>query len=123
MEKTYFITREDFINLKTAWKSQAEHSASDMVIYNVLRSKPAASGFVPKTKNIQGNDPWHAFNTAKSDAHYITTRTRVYIKSDDAKYGRWEDLSPEDHNKKFKEKWGIDLPMGLADLIKESKHD
>lgn len=131
MEKTYFISREDFINLKAAWKRIPAHTAADMVIYNVLRSKSAASGFVPKTKNIQGNDAWWAFISAKSAARAIVMRSRRSIKTEhiSAISGKpmirikWEDVPADEHNEMLKAKWGIDLPVGLADLIKESKHD
>ena len=118
MEKTYFISREDFITLKATWGATLSHSAVDMVFYNVLRSKPAVSGFVPKTKNVQSNDPWHAFNTAKSYAAFYINRTRVWNQV--SRY--WMDLSKEQRAEKFKAKWGIDLPEGLAEIIKESKH-
>ena len=130
MEKTYFISREDFIKLKAAWKIIPAPTAADMVIYNVLRSFPGVRGFVPKTK-VEKSQEWRAFIDAKYTAYVIVKRSRKYTRTEHIStltghkhlICKWEDMSTEEHKELFKTKWGIDLPDGLADLIKESKHD
>lgn len=63
MEKSYLISKEDFFQLKEDWKKE-NRTASEMIMYNILRSKDPKSGFTQKTKNIQGNDPWFGWNSA-----------------------------------------------------------
>lgn len=71
MEKTYYITKEEFCAVKEAWKAKQNREAWEHIIYNILRSKEADNGFCPKTKNIQGNDPWHNYNNALMRASYM----------------------------------------------------
>lgn len=97
MEKTYYISKEQFITLTEAWKQKEYHSATEHIIYNVLRSKPSDLGFTKKTKNIQGNDPWYGYNTAL----WYVGRFLKHVN--------------------FKEKFGIDMPEDLASKLGGSK--
>jgi hypothetical protein len=74
MEKTYLLTRDDYLNLKAAWKKLADAKdikSSDIIIYNVLRGKAPANGFsatAQGSKHERANDPWFAFEQAKKNA-------------------------------------------------------
>lgn len=120
MEKQYYISKEQFLALKEAWKQKSHHSAKEMIIYNILRSKPADNGFVPKTKNIQGNDEWYAFNQARFSATTMCIAARTYVKAPGAKFGAWVD-DMDLTLKLFKQNFGIDLPEDLAAKIRESR--
>lgn len=111
MEKQYYISREDFIQLKEEWKKKKNHDASDMLIYNILRNKPADNGFCPKTKNIQSNDEWHGFNDA---LYYAAQRCRprekynYTLRKNEIIEGKMETA--------FEERYGIKIPENM--LIK-----
>ena len=121
MEKEFYITKEQFIALKEAWKKKSTHSAAEIIIYNILRSKPADNGFCPKTKNIQGNDEWYGFNQALFGAKSKCSAYRIYVRDQpNPKAGRWVD-DMETTLKQFKETFGIDMPEGIATKISESK--
>jgi hypothetical protein len=97
MEKTYCITKEQFIATTAAWNTKQSHSAAEHIIYNILRSKPTDLGFTKKTHSIQGNDPWFGYNSALWQA------------------GRFL------KNGNFKNTFGIDMPENLADKLGGSK--
>jgi len=121
MEKTYYISKEDFITLKAAWKVIPTPSAADMVIYNILRSKPGVNGFVPRAKRDQYDNEWIAFDHAKFFAHRFVcfkSKTRMW----DVVNHYWTEFSVKGHNDIFKTRYGIDLPEGLADLIEAAEH-
>lgn len=123
MEKEFYITKEQFIALKEAWKKRSYHSAKDVIIYNILRSKPADNGFCPKTKNIQGNNEWYAFNTATYSAGTFCSPHRKYAKVIDPKWGlvsRWID-DPGKAEEEFKATFGIEMPEDIKTKISESK--
>ena len=67
MEKKYILTKEQFLELKKAWKQIEHRTSSDHILYNLLRSKSPECGFTEKKKNILGNNPWYAYNIAISD--------------------------------------------------------
>lgn len=75
MEKEYYITKEEFITLKAKWASKSAHESWHHIIYNVLRSKDIKTGFAEKTKNIQGNNSWFAYDRAKWDAKMFTRKS------------------------------------------------
>jgi hypothetical protein len=50
MEKTFYISKEQFVAVTSKWKSGNTHTVADHIIYNVLRSKPIDLGFSKKTK-------------------------------------------------------------------------
>jgi len=113
MENQYYISKEQFLTLKAKWKESNNHSASDMIVYNILRSKPADHGFVAKRKNIQGNNEWHAFNEALWYASYTKKMrdpvTKFFV------------IDIEATNAEFKAKYGIDRPSDFADKFQGLK--
>jgi hypothetical protein len=113
MENQYYISKEQFLTLKAKWKESNHHSAADMIIYNILRSKPADNGFAPKTKNIQGNNEWYAFNGA------LWTASRVNVKRIPGTYRMETDV--EATNAEFKKKFGIDRPADLSEKFQGLK--
>ena len=68
----HFLTKEQYIATKAAWKNKDSHSARNIIIYNMLRSLPLDRGFVPyKAENsdkiVSNNqDRWNGFNSAVS---------------------------------------------------------
>jgi hypothetical protein len=68
----YNFTKEQFLAAKQAWKTIIQPTAEMHIIYNFIRSKPIKHGFSEKKKNIQGNDPWYAFNNALWSTKYYT---------------------------------------------------
>jgi hypothetical protein len=98
MEKTFYISKEQFVAVTSKWKSGNTHTVADHIIYNVLRSKPIDLGFSKKTKHIQAMNPWYAFNNASSTAKWMC------------------DMRVQADSKKeiFKQKFGIDMPEGIA---------
>ena len=61
---TFTITKEQYVALIAAWKQKEQHSAAELVIYNLLRGKSVFNGFKPRGKNVQGNNPWFALDSA-----------------------------------------------------------
>lgn len=99
MEKTYYLNREQYNAVKDHWKTKSSHRAWEHVVYNVLRDKDPKNGFHEKKSNIQGNDPWHGFKFALSQAKW-------YIKP-------FPGMTTFD----FKAHFGIDLPEGLREKL------
>lgn len=119
MEKEFYISKEQFSALKEAWNQKQHHSAAEMIIYNILRSKPADNGFVPKTKNIQGNDGWYGFNLAQRGAARFCAPRRNYVRDlPNPKAGRMVDDN-DSTLKQFKERFGIDMPTDLLPKISQ----
>lgn len=115
MEKQFYISKEQFTELKASWKKLAETktiTASDILIYNILRSKKPSLGFTATTNNchIQGNDPWFAFQSAKWDA------TSKYTSS-------WKPELTDARKQKFKDRFGIDMPEDFKTKINEASHE
>ena len=90
MEKQYIITTEQYHQLKAAWKIKADNksiTAQDIVIYNLLRGKPADRGFCESSgKHIRGNDPWYAYKEASGRAKSILINTNPWEKYKDTPY-------------------------------------
>lgn len=99
MEKTYYLTKEDYLTVIATWKMVIGHTVQDHILYNILRCKPADYGFSEKKNNIQGDDPWYAFNTTHGDLNYKLKHR------------------PEIFGNYFKTRFGIDVPVGLADKL------
>ena len=116
MEKQYYISREQFITLKEEWKKIIHPTAADMIIYNILRNKPADNGFVPKTKNIQGNNAWGGFDQALSNARYFCSERRKF---DYAK--RVWIIDDETAKQSFIARFGIERPAGMIEKL-NTKH-
>lgn len=126
--KTYSLSKEDYQTLKAHWsKNYRGYRSCEMVIYNLLRDKPAKNGFVEKKKNIQGNDPWFGLRKALSNAifsasdpyskfYWCTRRNEITEKEFYANVKK-------ELNDKFRAKFGIDLPdflsVRIANTIKE----
>lgn len=104
MNKTFYITKEQFADLSTAWKSRKAHTVGQHVIYNILRSKPADHGFVMKHADIahmlSTGECWKAFNDAVIEAKWSVTPKQ---------FG-----DSEQHLKNFKATFGFDMPSDLA---------
>ena len=97
----HFITAEQYQELKKAWKilSDAKDIQSyDILVYNILRGLSADRGFTFKVTNIQGNNPWWAFQLAKGFALWNLPKIN------------------------FKSRYGIDLPTELLTKIKEVQY-
>jgi hypothetical protein len=110
----YFISKEQYQQLCAKWKESNNHSAADMLIYNILRSKDPKNGFCERKSNIQGNDPWYAFNQAKASigGRYFSHRKYASF------YGSEKTAAVKAKEaKRFKEDFGIDMPDGLHERI------
>lgn len=114
MEKQYYISKEQFIALKEAWKQKSNHSAAEMIIYNILRSKPADNGFT------QGGTAWEGFKKAWQEAIYLLSMRRVYGKLPGATYNGFSD-APGKMEAEFKARFGIEPPATLKEKIQEAK--
>lgn len=124
--KTYSLSKEDYQTLKAHWsKNYRGYRSCEMVIYNLLRDKPAKNGFVEKKKNIQGNDPWFGFREALKQAFYYTYEAN----SPWVFWGARFVDDREEHRKemeqrireRFKERFGIELsPPDLYDALREA---
>lgn len=100
--KTY-LTKEQFIAVTKAWKNSGDHTAGEIIIYNILRGKDAASGFVPKKRKIQGDDEWFGYNLGRvyARARFLSDR--------------------EDSKKAFEDTFGIERPDDLYEIVKEAR--
>lgn len=118
MEKTYFINRENYLKLKTAWKNLANNksiTSADIIIYNMLRGKAPANGFTataPGSKHERGNDPWFAFEQAKKTAlsrmpngHSVSLMMKWYPAK--------AHIFLADAKKAFIDRYGIEVPEEL----------
>ena len=124
--KNYFLNKEDYLTLKAHWAQHHWQSgAKEMIIYNILRSKPARNGFTTRKKNIQGNDPWFGFREALKQAFYYTYEAN----SPWVFWGARFVDDREEHRKemeqrireRFKERFGIELsPPDLYDALREA---
>lgn len=95
----FIISKEEFIQARKSWKSKYAHNAALHIIYNILRGKDPKSGFVAKSKNIQGNDPWYGYNIARRQAYNYCHPSYVAF---------------------FTNAFNIGLPEGLAEIIKNA---
>lgn len=123
MEKTYFITKEQYQAVKAAWTTRYNHTAWEIVIYNILRSKPIRNGFVERGRNIQGDSPWYAFKLALQGARQACNTTNPWGKDrGNEKYAatvkRGDDHIAET-KAAFRKTFGIDMPEGIMDLLKD----
>jgi hypothetical protein len=130
--KTYYISKEDYLTLKAHWsKHYWQSGAKEMIIYNILRSKPARNGFVEKKRNIQGNNPWFAFENACNDALSYTIEKYEKIGFFGARFtSNKEDylLSKKEYllekqsklRERFLERFGIEPPEGLYSKLHDA---
>lgn len=110
MEKNFSISKEQYFQLTAHWANQKQHSSSQHLMYNILRSKDPRTGFSARQKNIQGNDPWFEFKRASSDC---ISRYFKYVPFPN------KDKTPYLTN--FKNDFGIDMPENLWEIFKEAK--
>ena len=94
----FIISREEFVQLKALWATKKNHTAGEHIIYNILRGKSPKYGFIEKTKNIQGNNPWYAYRMALSGAWSLSRLT----------------------GEQFKARFGIDKPATLEEIIRNA---
>lgn len=121
-----FLTKEQYLATKAAWKNSDSHSAKDIIIYNLLRSFPLDRGFSLLTgfDKIRSNynDEWHGYNKAVSLAYSNINSLKVedkfpsWMKPDDIEkrkqYNAQKRLSTIDN---FKNMFGIDLTDEIID--------
>ena len=121
MEKTYFITKEQYLAVKQAWAARSNHSAADIIIYNALRSKPLRNGFVERLKNIQGNDTWYSYKEALKNAQRQCSTTNPWAQygAGNASYERGEERIKATKSA-FQKAFGIDIPEGFMDQLKDA---
>lgn len=119
MEKSYYITKEEFTTVKATWKAETCHSARDHIIYNILRSKPADYGFEVKKSNIQGNDPWFAYNQALRDAKGFVNSKNPYPETSTS-HLRWNE-NDAGRKSAFKVLFGIDRPEDILSMLGDYK--
>jgi hypothetical protein len=118
----YNITKEQYQAIIATWKAHKEHNATQHILYNLLRSKDLKLGFCERKANIQGNDPWFAFSTAKTEALSILANRNPWEKNKgDEKWNYMYERGEEKRTKtsaEFKAIFGIDIPEGLWELLK-----
>ena len=123
--KTYSLSKEDYQTLKAHWsKNYRGYRSCEMVIYNLLRDKPAKNGFVEKKKNIQGNDPWFGFREALKESYrYAYTKDSPWLFWGSRFSADKEAHREEMENKireRFKERFGIEVsPPDLYAKLQE----
>lgn len=113
MENQFNITKEQYLTMLATWKAKKEHDAADIILYNILRTKPADRGFTEKTKNIQGNDPWFAYHEALNLARRRVNLTNPYNQQYLPSWTRGEnDIKQRKEN--FLQTFGFEIPEGIA---------
>ena len=123
--KNYFLSKEDYLTLKAHWAQHHWQSgAKEMIIYNVLRSKPIRNGFTARKKNIQGNDPWFGFREALKESYrYAYTKDSPWLFWGSRFSADKEAHREEMENKireRFKERFGIEVsPPDLYAKLQE----
>lgn len=117
MEKKFYITKEEYDIVKKTW-AKGNHDASWHVVYNLLRSKDVSLGFSKKNNNIQGNDPWYAFNSALSLAISRSSLKNPYPNNEKfpSSYIRGEEMLKA-RKEFFKSVFGIDIPETLNENL------
>jgi len=95
METNFNFTKDQYLLAKQLWANTKYHSAADHILYNIIRNRPAQHGFIAKSKSIQGNDPWFAYNRAFQQARMIITYNPAA----------------------FKAKFGFDMPSNMLALL------
>lgn len=120
MEKQYYITKEQFTALTAAWRAKASHSATEHIIYNILRSKDAKLGFVERAKNIQGNDSWYAYKEALKAAKSLCSTKNPWAQYKDTPHSRSYESGEariKANQQKFKDTFGIDMPADFEEQL------
>ena len=77
MEMKFIINKEQYLAIKKIWANMKEHTASELIIYNLLRGFPADRGFTPvtnKNKLSNGHAPWLNFTRERRSLMLTYTR-------------------------------------------------
>lgn len=81
----FIITKEQYTAAKAAWKQIPNPTASDIIIYNLLRGFPVDRGFTPfkdtSANKITSNNcnKWNGFNMAVRSAAYRLSRPETTV--------------------------------------------
>lgn len=117
-QKQYLISKEEYLTAKQKWAKHKHHTAKWHILYNILRSKPADYGFKKKTRAIQGNDPWFAYNTARG---FILVDFHNPWKDEQSAYAAAHKLKIEKNKVRFKEVFGIEFVEGILSLMPRTR--
>lgn len=112
----YNITKDQYLSVLAAWKSKDSHTAEEHIIYNLLRSKPLVLGFKDRAKNIQGNDPWFAFNVASAAAKRMLSNRNPWAKQTQSSSFEREEERIKQRAIQFKATFGIDIPEIMRNM-------
>lgn len=106
------LTKEQYITVISTWKSNTEHTVEEHVVYNVLRGKESAQGFIALTDwgrlNASSNDPWNAYNNAAKNVMYGFT----------AKSSNWLERTAKRYSEVFGIEFTTELMTEIASVIK-----
>lgn len=111
--KEYYITREQYLALKAAWAAKPTHMHWEILLYNILRSKPIDHGFSEKKKAIQCGDSWFGFNNALSYARHYAIKTKCPWEAGSSSAERWQKRM-EENKLKLLSIFGIEMPEDIA---------
>lgn len=110
------LSKEQYLLMKETWASTKEHSAAQIIIYNVLRGFTPSRGFTPLTARkvtSRSNDKWDGFNKARYAAELATLATiPMYLR--DAKLKAYLEATTG----KFKATFGIDPDAAIQAATK-----
>lgn len=145
MKRTYkmehFLTKEQYLIIKSAWANQSTAHAYHHIIYNILRSLPIDLGFVPfKPTNLNkiasnNRDRWNGFNQSLhqiySMADFQDTSTEAFTKnypkywSADQIESRRRLMISDHSNRKasFMARFGVELTDELCQKLKDAIKD
>ena len=104
MNNTFIFNKDEFQKLQAAFKNKAHEkavSASDMILYNIIRGKDPICGFTPIThagKLAGGMSAWQAYHTAKTDLKWSLTPSKY-------------------REERGKSIWGVDITEEQRDKI------
>jgi hypothetical protein len=104
------LNKEQYITVIKTWKSKKEHTAEDHIVYNILRGKESALGFIAITDwgrlNASSNEPWNSYNNAAKNVQYgFTTKSTNWL---------------ERTSKRYSEVFGIEFTAELMEEIASS---
>jgi hypothetical protein len=116
MENQFNITKEQYLTMRSTWAAKKHHDASDIILYNILRTKPADRGFSAKDKNIQANDPWFAYHNALYSARMRVYMENKYSKQFVSTWARGEEQI-KNNKEHFLRTFGFEMPEGVHDML------
>lgn len=80
---TFIFDKPAFQTLQATFKqyaNQNSNSASDMILYNIIRGKDIKRGFTPITNSnrlANGADPWYGYKSALSNLRWNIKRNKI----------------------------------------------